>query len=169
MFVEAVGQIPTYRVSRLLRTVRAEFVSNNLMFSSKSFSAHAAEIKSTTRRPASSWTPQSVSNRETIPSLALNAPIRSDANSREYLFQEIDDAETPLLARKVLADQKQIAQTDIELLLAAFKDAKALGSLLRVSAELRETLQRIECRLRPAESTTHVSKPARAIAPGALF
>jgi hypothetical protein len=78
---------------------------------------------------------------------ALNAPFRRDSKSQEYLFAEIDDAETPLLARKTSTNQQQISQADIDLLLATFKNAKALGSLLRVPDELKGKLQQIEQRL----------------------
>lgn len=76
---------------------------------------------------------------------ALNAPTRN-GNSREYLFEEIDDAETPLLTRKS-KDEAPISVTDLETLLVLFRDAKTFGSLCKVPAAVEEKLSALENRL----------------------
>jgi hypothetical protein len=78
---------------------------------------------------------------------ALNAPIRATGNPREFLFEEIEEAETPLLIRKKLLDKGDVSKSDIELLLALFEQAKTFGSLLRLPSELAPKLPAIERRL----------------------
>ena len=74
---------------------------------------------------------------------ALNAPIDKDKTPREYLFEEIEDAETPLLSRKALAEKGHVSQGDIASLLALFENAKTFGSLDSGSAGTRgETCRR---------------------------
>jgi Eco57I restriction-modification methylase len=78
---------------------------------------------------------------------ALNAPIRKDGTQREYLFEEIEEAETPLLARKSLEEKDSVSYDDVSSLLAAFQDAKTFGSLIQISSALSKKLPQLENRL----------------------
>jgi hypothetical protein len=78
---------------------------------------------------------------------ALNSPIHKDHVPRAYLFEEIEEAETPLLIRKALADKGHISQGDIASLLALFENAKTFGSLIQIPPELAAKLPEIEGRL----------------------
>ena len=77
---------------------------------------------------------------------SLNLPIR-EAKSSEYLIEEIDHAEIPLLTRKKIDEDSAIAVDDVASLLALFKYAKTFGSLIQVPASLAKSLSGIERRL----------------------
>jgi type II restriction/modification system DNA methylase subunit YeeA len=78
---------------------------------------------------------------------ALNSPINKNDAPREYLFKEIEEAETPLLTREVLADKGHVSQSDIASLLALFENAKTFGSLIQIPPTLAAKLLGIEHRL----------------------
>ncbi|VTZ27002.1 N-6 DNA Methylase [Methylocella tundrae] len=78
---------------------------------------------------------------------ALNAPIDKDKTPKEYLFEEIADAETPLLSRKALAEKGHVSLGDVASLLALFANAKTFGSLIQVPEDLAGKLPEIERRL----------------------
>jgi hypothetical protein len=97
---------------------------------------------------------------------ALNAPINKDDAPRKFLFEEIEDTETPLLTRKVLADKGHVSQGDIGSLLALFEHAKTFGSLIRISPKLATKLPEIEGRVDAVlkngdltHASAHVIKP----------
>lgn len=77
---------------------------------------------------------------------ALNAPVRN-VTPREYLFEEIEEAETPLLALKRPEQKGAVSHEDVSSLLAAFKDAKTFGSLIQISSGLLAKLPEVESRL----------------------
>jgi hypothetical protein len=77
---------------------------------------------------------------------ALNAPLSDKEMSRDFLFEEIDQTETPLLVRKAPRANK-ISKPDIALLLALFENAKTFGSLIQVPAALVVKLPEIKERL----------------------
>lgn len=76
---------------------------------------------------------------------ALNAPSRK-GNPREFLFEEIDEAETPLLTRKP-KEVAPVSTDDIAAILALFKGAKTFGSLIKVPPALKAKLPAIEERV----------------------
>ena len=78
---------------------------------------------------------------------ALNAPIDKDKTPKKYLFEEIEDAQTPLLSRRALAEKGRISQGSIASLLKLFESAKTFGSLIQVSQELVAKLPEIERRV----------------------
>ena len=78
---------------------------------------------------------------------ALNSPINKDNTPRKYLFEEIEDAETPLLTRKTLGEKGHVSQGDIASLLALFENAKTFGSLVQIPPMLAMKLPEIEQRL----------------------
>jgi hypothetical protein len=78
---------------------------------------------------------------------ALNAPIVSRGTSSRYLFEEIDDAETPLLKKRPPIETVKISQDDIAEILAIFDSAKAFGSLIKVTDNVARKLDTIEGRL----------------------
>ena len=75
---------------------------------------------------------------------ALNAPIvKSDLPPRETLFEEMDEARTPLFTKKTLSVKGGIAQEDVDHLIQLFEHGKTFGSLIRVPEELAEKLLQI--------------------------
>jgi hypothetical protein len=79
--------------------------------------------------------------------IALNAPINRNDQPRNYLFEEIEQAETPLLTRRALAEPGNISKVDIASLLDLFKNAKTAGSLVQVPEALARKFTEIEHRL----------------------
>jgi hypothetical protein len=78
---------------------------------------------------------------------ALNSPIIKDDRPRSYLFDEIEEAETPLLTRRALTQAGDISREDVGSLLSLFQDAKTFGSLIKVPPKLAAKLQRIQRRV----------------------
>jgi N-6 DNA Methylase len=79
---------------------------------------------------------------------ALNSPInKEEMPPSEYLFEEIENAETPLFSKKARGERGHVAQEDIANLLELFENAKTFGSLIRVPPKLAEKLPGIEQRL----------------------
>ncbi|OSJ19459.1 hypothetical protein BST63_15505 [Bradyrhizobium canariense] len=78
---------------------------------------------------------------------ALNAPVRNNKSQREYLVDEIDQTETPLLARKASAERGSVSHDDVSSLLVAFENAKTFGSLIQISSTLFTKLPELENRL----------------------
>ena len=75
---------------------------------------------------------------------ALNAPIVKGAlPSRETLFEEMDEARTPLFTKKTLSVKGEIAQEDVDHLIQLFEHGKTFGALIRVSEKLVEKLPQI--------------------------
>ena len=80
---------------------------------------------------------------------ALNSPInKEEIPPSEYLFEEIEEAETPLFSKKVLDEKSHVSQGDIEPLLELFENAKTFGSLMQVPPKLEAKLPVIEQRLK---------------------
>lgn len=77
----------------------------------------------------------------------LNSPIKKRDVPRQYLFQEIDESEVPLLSKKTMENSGNFAKSDIASLLALFEDAKTFGSLIKVPAAISATLPELERRL----------------------
>lgn len=97
---------------------------------------------------------------------ALNAPIEKDKTPKKYLFEEIEDAETPLLSRKVLAEKGHVPKDDIASLLALFENAKTFGSLIQIPPELAAKLPEIEDRVGEALAHGNLEHtPVREIQP----
>ena len=65
----------------------------------------------------------------------------------EYLFEEIEEAKTPLFSKKALARRATFRQADIASLLELFENAKTFGSLIQVPPKLVAKLPEIEKRL----------------------
>ena len=79
---------------------------------------------------------------------ALNSPInKEEIPPTEYLFEEIEEAETPLFSKKALAERGHISEGDIASLLELFENAKTFGSLIQVPPKLAVKLPGIERRL----------------------
>jgi hypothetical protein len=80
---------------------------------------------------------------------ALNSPIKDEkAPPSEYLLEELEEAETPLLIKKRSGLAKpNVAVADISALLSLFEEAKTFGSLIQVPAALAAKLPAIEERL----------------------
>jgi len=81
---------------------------------------------------------------------AITQALNSSANlelPREYLFEEIDEDKAGLFGKKNMASATPIAEADIDALLGIFKEAKTLGALIRVPADLASRLPEIEHRL----------------------
>jgi hypothetical protein len=79
---------------------------------------------------------------------ALNSPIlKEELPQSEYLFEEMEEAETPLFGKKALAEKGHISQSDIASLLELFENAKTFGSLIQVPSKLAAKLPEIEQRL----------------------
>jgi len=78
---------------------------------------------------------------------ALNSPINKDDAPREYLFEEIDEAETPSLTKKALGHAGHVSQGDIASLLALFENAKTFGSLIQIPPTMAAKLPEMEQRL----------------------
>ncbi len=80
---------------------------------------------------------------------ALNSPInKEEMPPSEYLFEEIEEAQTPLFSKKVMAEKGHVSQGDIASLLELFENAKTFGSLIQVSETLAARLTEIEKRLK---------------------
>jgi hypothetical protein len=77
---------------------------------------------------------------------ALNEPI-SPRLRAHHLFEEIDEAETPLLTRKRLSGSETVSGNDVASLLALFEQAKTFGSLISVPPSLAMKLPELERRL----------------------
>jgi hypothetical protein len=77
---------------------------------------------------------------------ALNS-TNQELRQRDYLFEEIDEAETPLLTRKAGTSKEQISKKEIASLLALFEHAKTCGSLIQVPSALASRFMEIEDRL----------------------
>jgi SAM-dependent methyltransferase len=97
---------------------------------------------------------------------ALNAPINKDDAPPDYLFEEIEEAETPLLTRTALGEKGHVSQGDIGLLLALFEHAKTFGSLIRIPPKLAARFLGIEQRFDDVikhgdlmHTSAHVIKP----------
>ena len=79
---------------------------------------------------------------------ALNSPInKEEIPPSEYLFEEIENAETPLFSKKVRGERGHVSQGDIASLLDLFENAKTFGSLIQVPPRLVAKLPEIEKRL----------------------
>ena len=79
---------------------------------------------------------------------ALNSPInKEELPPSEYLFDEIENADTPLFSTKVLVEKGHVSQSDITSLLELFENAKTFGSLIHVPSMLASKLPEIEQRL----------------------
>src|SRR5262249_4852680 len=78
---------------------------------------------------------------------ALNSPIGAKDASREILIQEIEQEKAGLFSKNAKADEEQVAQTDVALLLELFENAKTVGSLVQVPSELATKLPKIEDRI----------------------
>jgi hypothetical protein len=79
---------------------------------------------------------------------ALDTTPQKAMRAREYLFDEIDDAETPLLTKKVMGGiSHAFSKSDIATLLALFENAKTYGSLIQIPPALVSKLPEIERRL----------------------
>jgi SAM-dependent methyltransferase len=98
---------------------------------------------------------------------ALNSPILMERMPpTEYLIEEIEEAKTPLLSKRALAEKGHILQGDIASLLDLFENAKTFGSLIRVQPKLMSKLPEIENRLADVlkhgdltHASAHVIKP----------
>ena len=53
----------------------------------------------------------------------------------EFLFEEIENEETPLFSKKTQGEKGHVSQGDIGSLLALFENAKTVGSLIQVPTE----------------------------------
>jgi len=72
---------------------------------------------------------------------ALNVPIvKGDFPPRETLFEEMDEARSPLFSRKNLSVKGEISQDDVAQLIQLFEHGKTFGSLIRVQEDLHEKL-----------------------------
>jgi hypothetical protein len=96
---------------------------------------------------------------------AVNGSTRNH-RPREYLFDEIEDAEVPLLTVKRLNSEERVSKADIASVLELFRDAKTFGSLIHVppslSVKLTELKERIENILKSGDlvgATSLVLKP----------
>ncbi len=85
---------------------------------------------------------------------------------REYLIEEIEEAETPLFVKKALVEKGLVSQNDIAALLALFENAKTFGSLIQVPSKLVAKLPEVEQRLNHVlkhgdltHAPAHVVKP----------
>ena len=79
---------------------------------------------------------------------ALNSPInKQEIPPSEYLFEEIENAETPLFSKKVRGERGHVSQGDIASLLDLFENAETFGSLIQVPPRLVAKLPEIEKRL----------------------
>jgi type II restriction/modification system DNA methylase subunit YeeA len=79
---------------------------------------------------------------------ALNSPINKDElPPSKYLFEEIEEAETPLFSKKVMAEKGHVSQADIAHLLELFANAKTFGSLIQIPPKMASKLPEIEKRL----------------------
>jgi hypothetical protein len=80
---------------------------------------------------------------------ALNSPIKDEtAPPSEYLLEEFEEAEMPLLTKKRAGVAKpHVAQADITALLELFQEAKTFGSLIQVPKALAAKLPAVEERL----------------------
>jgi hypothetical protein len=80
---------------------------------------------------------------------ALNSPIKDEKSPpSEFLLKELEEAEMPLLAKKMPSKgEPHVAEADVAALLELFEDAKTYGSLIQIPAGLAEKLPAIEERL----------------------
>jgi type II restriction/modification system DNA methylase subunit YeeA len=79
---------------------------------------------------------------------ALNVPIlKSKLPSSEFLFEELEEAKTPLFSRKNLSVEGNISKNEIGQLIDLFEHGKTFGSLIHVSEELVEKLPEINKRV----------------------
>ncbi|HUY36850.1 MAG TPA: BREX-1 system adenine-specific DNA-methyltransferase PglX [Pirellulales bacterium] len=98
---------------------------------------------------------------------AINSPIlKEKMPPSEYLIEEIEDAESPLFSKKVLAEKGHVSHGDVAALLELFENAKTFGSLIQVPTKLAAKRLEIELRLNDVlkhGDLTHA--PAHVIAP----
>ena len=79
---------------------------------------------------------------------ALNSPInKGEMPPSEFLFEEIEEAETPLFSKKAHGEKGHVSQGDIASLLELFENAKTFGSLIQIPPKLAAKLPEIEKRL----------------------
>ncbi len=98
---------------------------------------------------------------------ALNSPINKEEQPQsEYLFEEIEEARTPLFNKKVLVEKSHVSQGDLASLLDLFENAKTFGSLIQVPPKLAAQLPAIEQRVNDVlthgdltHAPAHVLKP----------
>ncbi len=98
---------------------------------------------------------------------ALNSPInKEELPPSEYLFEEIENEDTPLFSRKTQGEKEHVSQGDIVSLLALFENAKTFGSLIEVPPKLAAKVPEIERRLKDVlkhgdltHAPAHVLKP----------
>ena len=74
---------------------------------------------------------------------ALNSSAQKQTAPREYLFEEIDEVEAPLLTKRALTNNEQASKTDIASLLNLFREAKTFGSLIRTPKGFADRLDAI--------------------------
>jgi len=78
----------------------------------------------------------------------LNAGIlKTELPPREFLFEEMEDARTPLFSRKSLSVKGDIDRGDVAKLIDLFEHGKTFGSLIRVPEDLAENLHAIAERI----------------------
>ena len=98
---------------------------------------------------------------------ALNSPInKEESPPSEFLFDEIENENTPLFSKKTRGEKGHVSQGDIASLLTLFENAKTFGSLIQVPPKLAVKLLEIEQRLNDVlkhGDLTHT--PARVIKP----
>ena len=98
---------------------------------------------------------------------ALNSPINEEVTPpSDYLFEEIEDAKTPLFRKNTLVEKGHLSQNDIATLLELFENAKTFGSLIQVPPKLAAMLPEIEQRLNDVltqgdltQASVHIIKP----------
>ncbi len=98
---------------------------------------------------------------------ALNSPInKEEMPPSEFLFEEIENENTPLFSKRALAEKGHVSQGDIASLLALFENARTFGSLIQVPPRLAAKLPEIERRLNEVlkhgdltHTSAHVIKP----------
>ena len=97
---------------------------------------------------------------------ALNSPIRMDVPARNFLFTEIDEAETPLLMLKDAVNRDKFSKSEIEALLDLFENAKSFGSLMMIPDNIANMVPNLERRLKELlVSGDLMSAPARELSP----
>lgn len=80
---------------------------------------------------------------------ALNSPIlKTQLPPSQFLFEEMEDARTPLFSRRNLSVPGQVSQADVAQLIGLFEHSKTFGSLIRVPEELAEKLPGISERVK---------------------
>lgn len=97
---------------------------------------------------------------------ALNSHLNKEEEPKEYLFEEIQDDETPLFSRKAAIQNGPVLQSDIANLIDLFENGKTIGSLIQIPPRLAAKLPEIEKRLDDVlkhgdltHASAHVLKP----------